>query len=65
MSNGQGEQYGELNTLDDAQRWLRILAGGVVTGELDARTASVATKAIQVWTEAHLQAIAEQRMASR
>ncbi len=48
----EAAELGDLACLDDAQRWLRIIAGGVVSGRLDRGDASASIRAIEVWIRA-------------
>lgn len=46
------EELGSLETIEDAQRWLRLIGEGVVTKRLDRGDASAAVKAIEAWLKA-------------
>lgn len=60
------DELGALETVADAQRWLRVLGCAVVGGRLDKGDATAATRAIEVWlkaddslTEADMERLAE------
>jgi hypothetical protein len=60
------EELGALETVEDAQRWLRVLGAAVASGRLDKGDAGAAVKAIEVWlksrdslTEAEMTRMAE------
>jgi len=60
------EELGALESLADAQRWLRVIGGAVASGRLDKGDAQAATRAIEVWiraadslTEAQVQELAD------
>jgi len=46
------DELGPLETVEDAQRWLRILASAVVSGRLDKGDAVAATRGVEVWLRA-------------
>lgn len=59
-------ELGDLETLADAQRWLRVIGSAVATGRLDKGDAQAATRAVEVWiraddslTEAEMERMAE------
>lgn len=45
-------ELGALETLQDAQRWLRVIGSAVATGRLDKGDAQAATRAVEVWIRA-------------
>jgi len=45
-------ELGELTSLIDAQRWLRVIGSAVATGRLDRGDAQAATRAVEVWIRA-------------
>lgn len=46
------DELGDLETLADAQRWLRVIGAAVASGRLDKGDAQAATRAVEVWIRA-------------
>ena len=60
------KELGPLESVADAQRWLRIIAAAVVSGRLDKGDAASGTRAVDVWlkgqdslTEADVERLAD------
>ncbi len=59
--NGKGLDHsniGELETVRDAQRWLRTIAEGVVTGKLRPQEGTTGVRAIEAWLKAEQDRVA-------
>ena len=54
---------GDLETVRDAQRWLRAIAEGVVTGRLKAQEGTAGVRALEAWLKAEQDRVAEDDLA--
>ena len=54
---------GELETVQDAQRWLRLIAEGVVTGRLKPQEGTTGVRALETWLKAEQDRVAADDLA--
>jgi hypothetical protein len=54
---------GDLESVQDAQRWLRRIGEGVVTGKLRAQEATAGVRAIETWLKAEQDRVASDELA--
>ena len=52
------DALGDLGTVRDAQRWLRMIALGVTTGKLQPREGTTGVRAIEAWLKAEQDRVA-------
>ena len=52
------DALGDLETVRDAQRWLRMIALGVTTGKLKAQEATSGVRALEAWLKAEQDRVA-------
>lgn len=52
------EALGSLETVRDAQRWLRMIAEGVVTGKLKPQEGTTGVRALEAWLKAEQDRVA-------
>ena len=56
------EQLGELETIDDAKRWLALIGQHVLSGGLNRQDGDVGIRAVRAWLEAHGSSIASEAL---
>lgn len=47
------DQLGELEDVGDVKRWIALITGGVLSGQVDQKDATAATRALKVWLNAN------------